>query len=619
MDHYLMTNPLCGLYITEDIDGICAGFAFIGALGMSGWVCEIASDASHPYATIDKILHLLFVASAKKIIIGTSSSALYETLKHHFESFDVVLELTLLSSSEQNELFENVFALRSLLNPIDHLSLEESAQAAMALGLLSMHVQNSSFLPFVTPKVLQMHGLLQMGNNPLEQLEMVSHDEREPSIAKLFLKMRTLEGQQLGRFRFGLPITDTDELNERYELIEKLRSHCDFLDQELALLPNISQSWAIVRLHKFWDKQAEKLCEGLERLAAIDEYLVKHNVVIRLVGASAIRDWCCEFRNNHNRSQWLKEQNTFIGSLLLWIAQIDVAVTSALVAKRHGLCRPTLVKTHRDESFIQVMGLRHLLVEAQGNDYVPNDIVMGNRDYLDMPYPQTVMLNPRVHDGANINGVLLYGINSSGKSSLMKSIGIAVILAQAGFFVPARAMKFSPFEALFTRILSRDNVVKSLSTFGVEMLELNSIFHKVTPKTLVLGDEISHGTETLSAVAIVASTIIELAINNSIFILTTHLHQLSMVNELVNLRTVVSLHLSVHYDDKSDSLVYDRILRAGRGSSVYGLEFAESLHMHEGFLANAKRIRENLASEYDGLELRRQLKSPKAKSMYVRL
>ncbi|MDP3120897.1 MAG: hypothetical protein Q8N01_10815 [Sulfuricurvum sp.] len=619
MDHYLMNNPLCGLYITENADGLCAGFATIAALGMSGWVCEITSDSTHPYATIDKILHLLFVASAQKIIIGASSPVLYETLKHHFESFDVLFESSSLSFHQQNELFESVFALRSLLNPIDHLSLEKSPNAAMALGILSMHVSDSSLLPFVAPTVLRMDGLLKMGNNPLEQLEMVSHDEREANIAKLFLKMRTFEGRQLGRFRFGLPIVDISELNGRYELVEKLRSHCDFLDQELALLPNISQSWSIVRLHKFWDKEAQKLCEGLERLALIDEYFVKHNVDVQFIGASIIRDWCCEFRNNYNRAHWLQEQNAFIGSLLLWVAQMDVAVTSALVAKRYGLCRPTLVKTHKDESFIQVMGLRHLLVEVQGNDYVPNDIVMGNRDYLDMPYPQTVMLDPRVHDGADIHGVLLYGINSSGKSSLMKSIGIAVVLAQGGFFVPAKVMKFSPFEALYTRILSRDNVVKSLSTFGVEMLELNTIFHNLTPKTLVLGDEISHGTETLSAVAIVASTILQLAQKDPLFILTTHLHQLSIVEELTKLRSVVNLHLSVHYDEQSDRLVYDRILRAGRGSSVYGLEFAQSLHMHEGFLTNAKRIRENLASEFEGLELRQQLKSPKAKSMYVRL
>lgn len=619
MDHYLMTNPLCGLYIAEDADGICAGFATIGALGMSGWVCEITSDATHPYATIDKILHLLFVASAHTIIIGASSPALYETLKHHFESFEVVFESASLSSNQQNELFESVFSLRTLLNSIDHLGLEESANTAMALGILCIHVYDSHFLPLATPSVLRMKGLLQMGNNPLEQLEMVSHDEREASIAKLFLKMRTDVGKELGRFRFGLPIVNIDELNKRYDRIEKLRSHCDYVDRELALLPNISQTWAAVRLQSLWENNSQQLCTGLEQLATLNEYLEKHNVDIPLITALEIRDWCCEFKNNYYRTQWLKEQNAFIHSVLVFIAQLDVTVTSALVAKQYGLCRPTLVKTSNNESFMQVMGLRHLLVEIQGNAYVPNDIVMGNRDYLDIPYPDTVMLDPRVHDGADINGVLLYGINSSGKSSLMKGIGIAVVLAQGGFFVPAKVMKFSPFEALFTRILSRDNVVKSLSTFGVEMLELNSIFHKVTPKTLVLGDEISHGTETLSAVAIVASTILQLTQKNPLFILTTHLHQLSIVEEVTKLRSVVNLHLSVHYDEQSDDLIYDRVLRAGRGSSVYGLEFAQSLHMHEGFLADAKRIRENLAHEFDGLELRRQLKSPKAKSMYVRL
>lgn len=619
MDDYLMNKPLCSLYITEDAKGICAGFAAMGAFWMSGWVCEIASDSTHPYASIDKILHLLFVASAQKVIIGTSSSALYETLKHHFESFEVIVTSAHFTSNEQNELFEAVFQLGSLLNPIEHLSLEHSANASMALSLLSEHVRNSSFIPCSTPTVLRMEGLLQMGNNPLEQLEMVSHNERESSIAKLFLKMRTDVGKELGRFRFGLPIVHINELNERYDRIEKLRSHCDFLDQELVFLGDIARSWAVIRLQVLWDEKSEHLCIGLERLEAVNEYLEKHHVDIPLIGASAIRDWSGEFRNYYHRPQWLREQNVFIGTVLSFIAQLDVSVTSALVAKRYGLSRPTLVKTRQDESFMQVMGLRHLLVEVQGNDYVPNDIVMGNRDYLDVPYPDTVMLNPRVHDGADINGVLLYGINSSGKSSLMKSIGIAVILAQGGFFIPAKAMKFSPFEALFTRILSRDNVVKSLSTFGVEMLELNSIFHKVTPKTLVLGDEISHGTETLSAVAIVASTILHLADKKSLFILTTHLHQLSIVQEVTRLRNVVNLHLSVHYDEQSDRLIYDRVLRAGRGSSVYGLEFAQSLHMHEGFLANAKRIRENLASEFDGLELTRQLKSPKAKSMYVRL
>jgi DNA mismatch repair protein MutS len=118
------------------------------------------------------------------------------------------------------------------------------------------------------------------------------------------------------------------------------------------------------------------------------------------------------------------------------------------------------------------MQLRHPLIEVQerGGIYVPNDIVMGNRDYMDLPHPNTVMLDVAVHDGHSINGVLLYGINSSGKSSLMKSIGIATLMAQSGFFVSAAVMKFSLFDSLFTRIISKDNLAKGLSTFAVEML-----------------------------------------------------------------------------------------------------------------------------------------------------
>lgn len=138
------------------------------------------------------------------------------------------------------------------------------------------------------------------------------------------------------------------------------------------------------------------------------------------------------------------------------------------------------------------------------------------------------------------------------------------------------------------------------------MMELNAIFTKAGPKMLVLGDEISHGTETLSAVSIVASTILELSRKKAMFLLTTHLHQLSVIQELNRLREVVNLHLSVHYDAGMDKLIYDRKLRAGRGSSIYGLEFAESLHMEDSFLHNARKIRDQLSKEYDVLELSHQ-------------
>ncbi len=303
-----------------------------------------------------------------------------------------------------------------------------------------------------------------------------------------------------------------------------------------------------------------------------------------------------------------------------YVADLDVAVSSSKVAQLYNHSRPMIIDVSGDENFMQIMQLRHPLIELQQSRgiYIPNDIVMGNRDYMDLPYPTTVMLDVHVHDGHDINGVLLYGINSSGKSSLMKSIGIAILMAQSGFFVSASAMKFSLFESIFTRIVSRDNLAKGLSTFAVEMVELKNIFNRATVKSLVLGDEISHGTETLSGVAIVASAIIKLAKLRSIFLFATHLHQLSTMQELTRLKNVVDLHLSVEYDEVKDILLFNRILQSGSGSSIYGLEFAKSLHMDEEFLDMANSIRKRLANDFDELELLVKKKTSKYnKELYV--
>ena len=306
--------------------------------------------------------------------------------------------------------------------------------------------------------------------------------------------------------------------------------------------------------------------------------------------------------------------------IITYVADLDVGVSSSKVAQAYNHCRPMITEVKDDDNFMQLMQLRHPLIEIQesGGIYVPNDIVMGNRDYMDLPHPTTVMLNVSVHDGHDVNGVLLYGINSSGKSSLMKSIGIAVLMAQSGFFVSASVMKFSLFDSLFTRIVSRDNLAKGLSTFAVEMLEMKNIFNRATLRSLVLGDEISHGTETLSGVSIVASAIIKLAKLRSLFLFATHLHQLSTMKEITSLDNVVDLHLSVEYDEEVDALIFNRVLQEGSGSSIYGLEFAKSLHMDDEFLDTANKIRKRLAKDFDELELLVKKKTSKYnKDLYV--
>lgn len=595
-----MEETLTAIYLRRSKGFYSIGLAVMEPFGLHSWVCEIPADSVHPYGAIDRLMHLLFVAGAKKLIVGSDTPDEIEDIVRNFERFDCRFMHRHYDLASQNERFKRVFGLRSLLTPLEHLNLEQRPLGAQALAYLVDEVGNDSGYICAAPTVLELGNLLDLGNNPLEQLEMIASDPKLPDIAALFLTMSTPMGKRLGRHNLFLPVKNAEELSRRYDRIETLKAHAFWIDDRLKRIGNLELYWWNLQDHKV--DAIDPLIRALHVVMEIQAYLQTHEVNLKDSIEAVESQWVNELSSCYQQRSWLQAQIRFMGKLIEWIAQLDVSVSCALSAYRYGLTRPAIVQTPKDESFLQMIGVRHLLVEQQGIDYIPNDIVMGDREYVDLPYPQTVMLDPRVHDGADIHGVLLYGINSSGKSSLMKSIGISVILAQAGFFVPAKAMKFTVFDGLYTRIQSRDNVAKSLSTFGVEMLELNTIFDKANAKTLVLGDEISHGTETLSAVAIVASTVIELAKKKSLFLLTTHLHQLSLVKELSLLRQVVSLHLSVHYDEKTDLLVYDRMLRAGRGSSIYGLEFAESLHMNKSFLENAKRLRNDLAKEYDLLE-----------------
>jgi DNA mismatch repair protein MutS len=366
---------------------------------------------------------------------------------------------------------------------------------------------------------------------------------------------------------------------------------------------------------EFADFNIKKLTNSVKITSAFTDELSDRIMKNRRKIVSLVKERYIALQNLFSRRYTLLFER-----VIAYVADLDVGVSSSKIAQTYKHSRPMIVEAQNDENFMQIMQLRHSLIEVQerGGIYVPNDIVMGNRDYLDLPHPTTVMLDVRVHDGHDINGVLLYGINSSGKSSLMKSIGIAVLMAQSGFFVSAAVMKFSIFDSLFTRIVSKDNLAKGLSTFAVEMLELKNIFNRSTVRSLVLGDEISHGTETLSGVAIVASAIKKLSDVRCLFLFATHLHQLSTMPEITKLDNVVDLHLSVEYDEESDKLIFNRVLQAGSGSSIYGLEFAKSLHMDSEFLETANTIRKRLANDFDELELLvKKKKSKYNKELYV--
>ena len=179
--------------------------------------------------------------------------------------------------------------------------------------------------------------------------------------------------------------------------------------------------------------------------------------------------------------------------------------------------------------------------------------------------------------------MLLYGVNASGKSSLMKSVGLNIILAQAGMWVAASSFTYSPYRSFFTRIGNNDNIFRSQSTFEVEMSELRNIMKRSDNRSLILGDELCSGTESTSAISIVSAGVITLANKQSSFIFATHLHRLANMARVRDLPNIQFSHLSVRYDEITGKLIYDRKLGEGNGKTIYGLEVCRALDMDDGF------------------------------------
>jgi DNA mismatch repair protein MutS len=227
---------------------------------------------------------------------------------------------------------------------------------------------------------------------------------------------------------------------------------------------------------------------------------------------------------------------------------------------------------------VQATGLRHCLIEHLQTQeiYVTNDITLGNGEE---------------------DGILLYGTNAVGKTSIIRALGIAVILAQSGCYVPCSKFVFKPYTAIFSRILGNDNIFKGMSTFAVEMSELRMILKMADQNSLILGDELCSGTEIESALSIFLSGLIHLHEKNTSFVFATHFHDILHFSEMTNLSRLHIKHMSVIYNRELDCLVYDRLLKNGPGNRMYGLEVCKSLHLPEEFLERAYEIRNKYYSD----------------------
>jgi DNA mismatch repair protein MutS len=286
---------------------------------------------------------------------------------------------------------------------------------------------------------------------------------------------------------------------------------------------------------------------------------------------------------NHLTENYCKEkdvlntQTSLLGSISQFVGLIDVCYVKAFNALKYNYCKPLIqapsleIKTSQTKSYVNFKKLRHCLIEHLNSNelYVTNDLEVGTCTH----------------------GILLYGTNAVGKTSFIKSIGIAIIMAQAGMYVPCEEFIYYPYEYLFTRILGNDNIFKGLSTFAVEMCELRTIMKNATSNSIILGDELCSGTESTSALSIFVASLEKLHTLQSTFLFATHFHEILEYEEIKSLDKLETYHMCVLFDREKNSLIYDRKLRRGHGESMYGLEVCKSLSLPEDFIERAYAIR----------------------------
>ena len=245
------------------------------------------------------------------------------------------------------------------------------------------------------------------------------------------------------------------------------------------------------------------------------------------------------------------------------LAQLDVLAALAEVAEREGYSRPEMI----DDFSLEIIAGRHPVVERMmpRDKFIPNDVTLTEDARL----------------------IVLTGPNMAGKSTILRQVGLIVLLAQIGSFVPAQRARIGVVDRLFTRVGASDNLVRGQSTFMVEMAETSAILHTATRRSLVLLDEIGRGTSTYDGVSIawaVSEHLHDAVGCKTIF--ATHYHELTqLADELAAVR-----NYTVDVRDVGGEVLFLHRLRPGGADRSYGIEVGRLAGLPPTVLTRARGI-----------------------------
>jgi len=265
------------------------------------------------------------------------------------------------------------------------------------------------------------------------------------------------------------------------------------------------------------------------------------------------------------------------------IANLDVLSSFAEFAEIHHYHRPEITAEDR----ILIKAGRHPVVEQllpPGEKFVANDLEIDNREHQIL---------------------IVTGPNMAGKSTYLRQVGLIVLLAQVGSFVPAEEARIGVVDKIFTRVGASDNLAAGESTFLMEMNETANILNNVTPKSLVLLDEIGRGTSTYDGMAIAWAVTEYLHENPEIAAKTlfaTHYHELT---DLEKIHPRVR-NLTVKVREHGDKVVFLRKIVSGSCDKSYGIHVAQMAGVPNPVIQRANEILANLSTEERALPSARQ-------------
>ncbi|HJR65658.1 MAG TPA: DNA mismatch repair protein MutS [Gemmatimonadaceae bacterium] len=249
------------------------------------------------------------------------------------------------------------------------------------------------------------------------------------------------------------------------------------------------------------------------------------------------------------------------------LAHLDVLAALAEVAEREGYTRPEMT----DEFALEITAGRHPVVERMmpRDKFIPNDVTLTEEARL----------------------IVLTGPNMAGKSTILRQVGLIVLLAQVGSFVPAQRARLGVVDRLFTRVGASDNLVRGQSTFMVEMAETSAILHTATRRSLVLLDEIGRGTSTYDGVSIawaVSEHLHDALGCKAIF--ATHYHELTQLADTL----AAVRNYTVDVRDVGGEVLFLHRLRPGGADRSYGIEVGRLAGLPAAVLTRARTILRSL-------------------------